>query len=454
MVSHLPVNVTKLCKLLTEEGFVAYIAGGAVRDMLLKKEPQDYDIATDAKPAEILRVLKEAGIKAVGTHAKFGTVIAIPAPKETYEITTFRTEGPYSDGRRPDSVAFTDMDQDAKRRDFTVNGLFFDPFDQKIIDVVGGKVDVSHRVLRFIGNPEERIQEDHLRILRFVRFLHTLGFKADPESERSVKEFASLIISVSGERIRDEMNKAFSVKNPAGFIRLLDAYGLLSILLPEVKALQGVVQGKKYHSEGDAFAHTLLALKQLPPDTSKELIWATLMHDLGKKQTQRVHGEAVSFYKHEKYSTKLAEGIMKQFHFPKAFIKAVSFAISKHMMLHKLEEMREGKRVQLVKNEHFPLLFSVFQADMAASVPGDPTRREEDKKKVDSVREIYEREKENKYPPLISGRDLIKLGLQPGPQFSRILDHISSLQLEKRISTKIEAIAIVKSLFLSKKKKK
>ena len=442
----LPKNLEKLCSLLSDNGFKAYVAGGAVRDFLLKKIPLDYDVATNATPDEVMKILKKEQIKGVDTNAKYGTILAITDAKEVYEITTFRTEGPYSDGRRPDSVTFSSEEEDARRRDFTINGLFYDPKKGKVIDYVNGQGDLNKKVVRFIGDAEARIQEDHLRILRYVRFLHVLGFEGEEVSGRAVKKNAELIKGVSGERIRDEINKAFNTPHPDNFIRLLDEYGLLEILLPDVKALQGVVQGKKYHSEGDAYVHTLLTLKSLSDDARLNLVWATMLHDIGKKETQNIKEKGiVTFYKHERISTKLSKEILKKFRFSNADSEEILFAIRKHMDLCHIDKMREGKRINLIRHEHFQLLFDVFKADMKGSVPDDPARLEKDHEKLAYVENLYRTERSANYPPLVTGKDLIELGMKPGPEFAKILEEIYHLQLEKKLKTREEAMKHLKN---------
>lgn len=444
MKMQLPKNLEKLCDLIVKNGFKAYIAGGAVRDFLLERTPVDFDIATDAKPENVMSILNESGIRGVDVNAKFGTVLAVFGSDETYEITTFRKEGSYSDKRRPDSVEFTSAEEDAKRRDFTVNGLFYDTEKNEVIDFVDGKSDLNKKVVRFIGLPEERIQEDHLRLLRFARFVHTLGFEANGESEQAVKKHARLIENISGERIREEMNKAFAAPHPSHFIQLLDEYGLLEILLPEVKALQGLYQGPRYHSEGDGYEHTLLCLDSLPDNAGMQLVWATLLHDIGKKETQEIKGEFVTFYGHDKVSGRLAENIFKRLKFPKKESEPILFAIKKHMHMHKMNEMREGKRINLVRHEYFPLLFQLYRADMHGSVPKDPKIREKDYGKIAEIEDLYHRERDEKYPPLVTGQDLIDMGMKPGPEFTDILEEVYHLQLEKKLRTKEEAIEFIK----------
>ena len=444
----LPKNLEKLCSLLSDNGFKSYIAGGAVRDFLLERNPVDYDVATDAKPEEVMKILEKNQIKGVDTNAKYGTILAVMGSEEVYEITTFRTEGPYSDGRRPDAVTFSSEEEDAQRRDFTINGLFFDSQVEKVIDYVNGQEDLNKKVVRFIGDAEARIQEDHLRILRYVRFLHTLGFDGDEASGEAVKKNAELIKGVSGERIRDEINKAFVVPRPDNFIRLLDEYELLEILLPDVKALQGVVQGKRYHSEGDAYVHTLLALESLPDEAELNLVWATMFHDIGKKETQDIKGEnneIITFYKHDRVSFKLSREILKKFRFSNSDSEEILFAIKKHMTLPHIDEMREAKQINLVRHKHFPLLFELFKADMTAAVPDDPVRRKKDYEKIAYIEDLYHNERDTDYPPLITGKDLIELGMKPGPKFTKILEEVYHLQLEKKLKTREEAMEYVES---------
>jgi poly(A) polymerase len=440
MKFELPENLLKIFSLLQKNGHTAYLAGGAVRDLLLGRVPPDYDVATDAKPEATHTLLTDAGIKSVDASAKYGTILAVFGGDEVYEITTFRTEGAYSDGRRPDSVTFSSPEEDAKRRDFTINGIFYDPNEKKIIDYVGGQDDLNKKIVRFIDNADERITEDHLRILRYVRIKHILDFSGSTESDTAVKKSAELIRSVSGERIRDEINKAFTAPKPQDFIRALDEYNLLGILLPEMKTLQGVIQGKKYHSEGDCYVHTLLVMELLPDDATSTQVWTALMHDLGKKETQKIEGERVSFYGHERISCEHAERIMERLKFPKKEQDTILYAIKNHMHMHHLPELREAKQIRIVQHKDFPVLMELYKADLAGSVPDDPNIRENDYKKLAYVEDIYHREKDSKYPPFVTGDDLIALGMKPGKKFAEILEDVYQLQLEKQFNSKEQAL--------------
>lgn len=440
----LPKNLSTTLNVLHKAGFTAYLAGGAVRDMILGKEPKDYDIATSAKPDQVIDVLEKAHIHFAEASKKYGTIVVIFPEHETYEVTTFRKEGPYSDGRRPDFVEFVSDKQDALRRDFTINGLFYDSEKDEVIDYVDGQKDLKAQVIRFIGEPKKRIEEDHLRILRYVRLKHVLRFNGDPASDKAARESAKLIDHVSWERIRDEFHKAFLAPKPDDFIRLLDEYHLLKILLPEVKAMQGVIQGKKYHSEGDAYVHTLLAMSKLPPSASIPLVWATILHDIGKTHTQNIIGEKITFYGHESISTEMSKKIVKRFKLSSKMADEILFAVSKHMLTHKIGELREGKRIALVRDRYFPTLLELYYVDLAASVPEDPSVREKDYEKKTYIQNLYGTEKSQQYPTLITGEDLKKLGFKPGPKFKEILKEIEILQMEKKISTKQEALDFIK----------
>lgn len=278
----LSLAATKLVRRLRESGFVAYFAGGCVRDALLGKKPKDVDIASDAEPEQVRSLFP----RTVAVGAKFGVLRVLEGSFE-FEVATFRSDGVYLDGRRPVSVTFSSPVEDAKRRDFTINGMFYDPIEDNVVDFIGGKLDLEHRLIRAIGDPTARFSEDHLRLLRGVRFAASLDFEIEKATWQAVRQNACQINTVSAERVRDELVKIFADPHRLRGLDLLDQSGLLQVVLPEVTNLHGCEQPPQFHPEGDVYIHTRLMLSLLSPDASPELAFSVLLHDIGKPVTDR-----------------------------------------------------------------------------------------------------------------------------------------------------------------------
>ncbi len=424
-----------IIKKLAEAGYEAYLAGGCVRDMLLKVSPKDYDIVTSAKPNEIEKIFEKT--KPVGEA--FGVMLVfqdgIP-----FEVATFRCEGPYKDGRRPESVEFCSAEEDAQRRDFTINALFYDPVTEKVIDYVEGQKDLKESLLKFIGDAETRIKEDHLRIVRAVRFKNTYQLQYHPETYRALKKFAHLSKYTSRERLRDELNKIIVSPYAVDALEEMSELGILTEVLPEIDNMRGVAQPKEYHHEGDVWEHTKLALKSLPAEASLELRWATLLHDVGKPDTFKL-AERIRFDGHCEYSRKHAQSILHRLRFPKKFIDRICFLVSHHMMMVPLTEMPVGRRRHWFLKPEFSNLMGLFLADAQGTVPCDLSL-------YNQIKELYEadmKEMDAMPPKLIDGEDVMReLQLPPGGRIGEILDELMDLQLEKKITTKQQALEWIK----------
>jgi len=422
---------------LHKNNFEAYLAGGCVRDILLKKEPKDYDIVTNALPEQIEALFPNS--RAVGKH--FGVILVVEGGHH-FEIATFRADGDYSDGRRPDSVTFTNAQEDAKRRDFTINGLFLDPFTNEIKDFIDGKIDLKEKLIRFIGDADKRINEDHLRILRAVRFKNRLGFRFHPDTYQALKTHAHLSNKVAPERIREELDRMLMHPSRTEAIKDLDELGLLEILLPEIAKLKGITQPYEYHTEGDAFEHTLLALKSIKVAKNSTLVWATLLHDSGKAETFKLK-ERIRFDSHAEHSAKIAKNVLTRLKFPSAFIDTISYLVLHHMMWVSLRDMPDSRKQHWIFDKRFPNLLRLFKADASGSKPLDLSLYHEIQVIVKDIKKRYK-----KLPTaLIDGHDLQKeLQLPPGPLLGKLLTEVYTAQLERTITTKQEALALAKKL--------
>jgi len=432
----------EIVKTLQGNGFTAYFAGGCVRDMLRGVEPTDFDIVSSARPEEIEKLFPQT----VAIGKAFG-VISIIRNNHNFEVATFRAEAGYFDRRRPSQVTFTNAEEDAKRRDFTINGLFYDPIAQRAIDFVNGAVDLKKHLVRFIGDPDERIKEDHLRLLRAIRFKITLGFQYAPETFAAVRTHAPLIREVSAERIRDELNKIMaSPRRAQGLVELSESQ-LLAQIIPEVEQLKAVAQPFVYHKEGDVFVHIYLALKALSDDAPSHLAWAVLLHDIAKPQTLQKEEGRIIFHNHAQESGKLAEQILRRLKFANFEIETIVWLVENHMKIFNLEKMRPGKRLALVLDPCFHDLIELIKADASGTYP---VRLEPIKKIEEIVKEAlaWKKRNESKAKRLVTGDDLIKLGLTPGEQFKEILEEVNDLTIAGKFQTKDEARSYVKQKYL------
>lgn len=421
-----------ICRRLAGAGHRALLAGGCVRDVLLGVAPRDYDIATSAKPEEVEGLFD----RCIGVGAAFGVEVVV-LPEGRFEVATFRRDGPYLDGRRPSHVEFVDEEEDAARRDFTINALFFDPATEEVLDYVGGRRDLDAGLVRAVGVPGERFREDHLRLIRAVRFAARLDYAIETATEKAIREHAPLILKTSPERVRDEILKILTEGRPRRGFELLETTGLLEAILPEVARMKGVAQPEAYHPEGDVFTHTLILLECLdrPSDT---LALAALLHDVGKPLTQ-TYEDRIRFDLHDKVGARETEKICRRFRMSKEQSVRASWLVGQHMRVAAAPKMRDSKLKRLVRHEGFGELLALFRADCVAS---------HNKLEVhDWLRDYTERlEPESIRPaPLLTGKDLLAMGYEAGPLFSTILRAVEDAQLEGRLTDDEAALEFVRS---------
>jgi poly(A) polymerase len=427
-------TATRLVERLRAAGHEALFAGGCVRDRLLGKEAHDIDIATSARPEEIQKLFP----RTVAVGAQFGVIVVLEDGGE-FQVATFRSDGAYRDGRHPESVAFTNAEGDARRRDFTVNGLFFDPLTRQILDFVGGEADLRAGILRSIGDPHARFAEDKLRLIRCVRFAASLGFEIEAETWRALVERAPEITAVSAERIRDELVKIFSHPSRVRGFDLLDQSGLLAILLPEVEALKGCEQPPDFHPEGDVFVHTRLMLSLLPEQVSTPLVFSVLFHDIGKPPTFLIDETGrIRFNGHESISASMTEKIFARLRFSNAETEATVVGVKNHMAFKDVQNMRIATLKRFLARPTIDDELELHRVDCQGSHG-----------LLDNYDFLLRKREEFSNeplipPPLITGRDLIAAGLQPGPPFKKLLDSAQALQLEGGLKTRDDALAWLK----------
>lgn len=420
---------------LKSQGRQAYFVGGCVRDLLLGLAPKDYDVATDARPDEITALFPDSGL--VGAH--FGVVL-VRQDGAQVEVATFRSDHAYVDGRRPAGVHFeTDPRQDVLRRDFTINALLLDPDRGDVLDFVGGRDDLKKGIVRAIGDPEKRFGEDHLRLLRAVRFAARFGYRIEPATFAAIQRLHALITTVSAERIRDELARILTEGNARRGFELLDETGLLAEILPEIAAMKGVAQPPEFHPEGDVWIHTLLLLEKLD-SPSVTLALGALLHDVGKPPTFRV-AERIRFDGHVEKGVAMATGILTRLRFSSDQIRQVLALIANHMRFKDAPQMRESTLKRFLRLEKFPEHLELHRIDCLSS-HGNLENYELMKRKLEEMPPA-----ELKPAPLLTGDDLITAGYQPGPQFSEILAAVEDAQLEGKIRTRDEALSLVRSRF-------
>jgi len=422
---------------LTQAGHVALFAGGCVRDRLLGAEPKDYDIATSATPTEMVKLFP--GASEVGAH--FGVVIA-KSHGYPIEIATFRTDGSYKDGRRPESVTFSSPDEDARRRDFTINGLFENPATGEIIDHVGGRSDLAAKTLRAIGDPVARFTEDGLRLLRAIRFATSLEFEIEPTTWAAIHECAPLLARISPERIRDEFSKILASPRRRAGVELLVKSGLMHHIVPEFLATIGCEQPPEWHPEGDVYTHTCIMLEMLKPDAPLELCLAVLFHDIAKPPCQTFDDEAgrIRFNGHDSMGSVMTETILRRLRYPNDTIDAVVPMVARHMQFMNVQHMRTAKLKRFMAAPSFDQEMELHRVDCGSSNGFTDNYEFLEAKSV-------EFENEPLIPtPLVSGRDLIDLGLTPGPHFKEILESVQTEQLEGRILDREPALEYLKAL--------
>ncbi len=430
-------SAEKIVETLTKNGFTAYFAGGVVRDLLLNRKTSDVDIATNAKPEEIEQLFKK-------THPlgrEFGVMLVIFG-KHAFEVATFRGEGDY-DGRKPGKIFFTNAEEDAQRRDFTINGMFFDPVKRKILDFVEGEKDLKKKLVRFIGDPEERVNEDFLRILRGVRFRNSLNFEYEEETKTAIRKHVHLLQQISGERIRDELNKMFENENRAKAVRDLEEFGILEVVLPELVKLRGMKQPEKYHKEGDCFTHSLAAFASLPQNANLATAWATLLHDVGKIETFRKIDGKISYPGHAEKGVTIAEKILKRLRFDNATRAKIVWLIRNHMPFFDVVKERLARKHEFFTHPWFEDLVQLTAADIHGTSPADFSLH----RKIVSEWKTHVQEKLlPPASPLLRGEEIIsELHLAKGPQIGRLTRILKDAQIEGLVNTRTEAIKFLES---------
>jgi poly(A) polymerase len=412
---------------LTAAGHRALVNGGAVRDHLLGVVPNDVDVATSAHPDEVCALFRESRL--VG--AAFGVVLVRVGDHWT-EVATFRSEGPYLDGRRPSEVRFATEEEDVRRRDFTVNGMLLDPGTGEVIDHVGGRSDLEARLVRAIGDPRERFREDHLRLLRAVRFAAQLGFEIEERTRAAVRELAGLAREVAAERTRDELGRLLGGPDPERGLRLLHETGLLRVVLPEVAAMEGVEQPPDFHPEGDVLTHTILLFRHLE-SPSPELAWGALLHDVGKPSTF-VRADRIRFPEHAKVGAAIADRVCRELRLSNDSRERVVALVEQHMKFKDVRQMRASTLKRFLGLPRFDDHLALHRADCLAS-HGQLDNWEYARDRREELGE------EAIHPPrLVTGDDLIALGWAEGPELGRELRAIEELQLEGAIRTREEAL--------------
>lgn len=415
-------------------GFEAYFAGGHVRDMLLsknneeKKSDSDIDIATSASPKQIIDLFENT--HQIGKH--FGVILVVEEGIP-FDVTTFRTDGTYQDGRHPSKITFATAQEDAFRRDFTINGMFYDPINNTLLDYVDGQNDLKKNIICAIGDADQRFTEDYLRMLRAIRFAARLNFSIKPQTWEALCKNAAYIIRISQERIYKELTLMLTGAQPDLAIRLLHQSGILFWILPEIEALVGVEQPQEFHPEGDVFTHTLLVLSKIGHAPNPILAWAALLHDVGKPATM-THTDRIRFNNHHSVGANISRKILLRLKAPNAIIEPVICCIENHMSFISVQQMRVSTLKRFLARETFEIELCLHEADCNASHGS-----------IDNVVFLQQKQQEfaaeNTLPTaFVSGKDLIEMGVRPGPIISHLLREVYDLQLEQQIINRENAL--------------
>ena len=429
----------QIVRALRRAGFEAVFAGGCFRYILLGETSSDIDIATNAPP----RIIEALFEKTVPVGKAFGVMLVI-IDGGKFEVATFRKDDKYLDGRHPETVSFATMEEDALRRDFTINGIFFDPLEKKIIDFVGGGKDIEGNLIRAIGDPERRFADDKLRMMRAVRFAARFGFKIDEGTFSAIKSHAGEIKEIPVERVAEEFVKILRAGNPRKYFNLLFETRLIDFVLPEVKALKGLNQPEEFHPEGDVLEHTIQVLENIYPGASDELLMGALLHDIGKPATFKT-AERIRFDGHDRKGVEIAQVLLKRLRFSGDFIDRVLSLIGSHMRFMHVKDMKLSTFKRFISIPFFDEHIALHRADCLAC-----------HKSLDNLE--FVQQKRDALPPetirpapLITGKDLIEMGLTPGPVFKEILSAVEERQLEGLLKDRDEALSFVKKIVQSKK---
>jgi len=420
---------------LRSAGHEAFFAGGCVRDMLLNKDPQDFDIATSAKPEDIRSIFPVT----VPVGAQFGVMLVV-VEGAPFEVASFRSDGLYLDGRRPSAVSYGSLEEDIHRRDFTINGMVYDPLADRVIDLVGGQDDLRRGLVRAIGDPLARFKEDRLRMMRAVRFAASLNFEIDPPTFAAIQELAASISVISWERIGDEITRILTEGGAQRGFELLDRSRLLEVILPEIVAMKGTAQTPDYHPEGDVFTHTLLLLSHLDSPT-ETLAYGCLLHDVAKPLCIRQDGERITFYGHTEQGAEMAEVILKRLKRGRAVWERVAYLVRNHLRQVQAPQMRLSTLKRFLREDGIDELLELARID-ALSSNGDLSYYQFCQERRDDLKD-----EEIRPEPLVRGGDLIELGFTPGPRFKEILRQVEDAQLGGELRSRAEAIEWIKTKF-------
>src|SRR5579863_2756351 len=429
----------QICATLRRHGYQAYFVGGCVRDLLLNREPADYDVCTDARPDRVQSLFPQS----VAVGAKFGVILVVEDGAQV-EVATFRSDIGYSDGRHPDHVVYSDTPrEDVKRRDFTTNGLLMDPSTGEVLDYVGGRADLRAGIVRAIGDPRLRFAEDKLRMLRAVRFAARFGFTIEPETMAAARALAAQITQVSPERIREELTKLLTEGAARRGFELLDETGLLAFVLPDIARMKGVEQPPQFHPEGDVWIHTRMLLEKLPPHCSPALAWGILLHDVGKPPTfspAKGPGTRIRFDGHAEVGARMAENICRALRFSNEDTEQIEALVADHMRFKDVHEMRIATLKRFVRLPRFEEHMELHRLDCLASHGSLEAY-------TFVQRFLVETPPEKVYPPkLVTGDDLKSMGLVPGPRFKEILLAVEEAQLEGRLHDRESALQFARSI--------
>jgi len=424
----------RIVERLRQQGFRALLAGGCVRDRLMGRQPKDWDVVTDADPRAVMRLFE----RTIPVGVKFGIVIVV-LEEGQYEVARFRRDGLYLDGRHPEEVEFSGPEADARRRDFTINGMFSDPVSGELIDYVGGREDIERGLIRAIGDPDQRFAEDYLRMLRAVRFAARFAFEIETETFAAIRARAGKIGEISVERVRNELTWILTEGQATRGMQLLLEAGLLKELLPEVAAMEGVAQPEQFHPEGDVWTHVKLALEKLE-DPEPTLAWGTLLLDIGKPPTYEER-DRIRFNGHDAVGAKMARAICGRLRMSNDDTERICQLIAHHMRFRHVGEMRTGKLKRFLREEYFPELMELHRVDCLASHAQLDL--------YDFCRERLAEAGEEELRPqrLLTGRDLIEMGFPPGRLFREILDALEEEQLEGRVVDREQAERFVEEQF-------
>jgi len=430
-------SAEKIVRILRENNFESYFAGGIVRDFLLNRKTSDVDIATSATPDEIEKIFEKT--KPLGRE--FGVVLVIFG-RHAFEIATFRGERNY-DGRHPTEVFFTNAEEDAKRRDFTVNGMFFDPVSRKTLDFINGQRDLKKKLIRFIGDADKRAREDFLRILRGVRFRNLLNFEYEITTKNAIQKHAHRLQEISGERIRDELIKILENENRGRAFRDLTDFGILDIVLPEILKLRKLRQPEKWHREGDCLTHSLAALASLPKSASTALAFATFLHDIGKSETIRENDGKIEYPGHAEKSAEIAERILRRLKFDSATRAKIVWLVAHHMNFFDIPKMRLARRHEFFVHPWFADLVKLTAADIRGTSPANFGLH----RKIVKEWKIHSTEKLLLPPrPLLNGNEIIaELHIPRGEKVGRLARILKDAQIEGLVENHDEAVKFLEN---------